>query len=197
MKLLYNSRIGTGIIQFFSEEFEAEYMARTGQIPTVTAGALRAIRSDPIAIAIYEEKGSKWSSGSGCCLALFEIPDLFEKYWTIQPQEFSDSEELEVDVNEVYADILHIYMETGDAGALADGYRKVRAAAKRLPQQDYFHPSTSASASASADDEMTGIDLGLGSALEKSGYLKAIAESKAKTDVSSKCGYGFFDTETD
>jgi hypothetical protein len=59
-----------------------------------------------------------------------EIPALFERYWTIE--EYDGNEHVHVDINEAYADALHLFMESGDSGRLCDQYRAIKSAAGRL-----------------------------------------------------------------
>lgn len=165
IKIIYNDCYG-GFL--FSNAFTVEYEKRAGK----PLNALRrqfqhcaeSLRRDPIAIALLEEKGTEWSSGTCACLLVREIPAIFEHYWTIEG--YDGNETVHVNVSEAYADLLHQYMETGDSGKLADGYRRVRAAAERLKE-----------------------DAGYLTA----GDLKTTAAATAVPTVSKLTGYGFFD----
>jgi hypothetical protein len=133
--MLYNDSYGDFC---FSTEFEAEYKRRTGKPTHTTERLLRlvgpeSIRMDPVAIAIWQERGGEWSSGPGAAIELRIIPAVFERYWEID--EYSGSETVHVRVDEAFADALHDYMETGDHGRLADRYRMIRAAATCLKSQ--------------------------------------------------------------
>jgi hypothetical protein len=132
ISILYNDSYGDFC---FSPAFNAEYMARTGKPTHVTERILRlvgpeSIRMDAVAIALWYEKGSEWCSGPGAALELRTLPAIFERYWTID--EYSGSETVHVNIDEVYADALHDYMRTGDNGLLVDRYRMIRAAATGL-----------------------------------------------------------------
>lgn len=71
MKVLYNTSYG-GFR--FSEEFVEEYNKRypDSKIPT---WAYNLSRTEPNAIALFEEKGSDWSSNMCSKIAVEEIPD--------------------------------------------------------------------------------------------------------------------------
>lgn len=90
------------------------------------------IRMDPIAIAIWREKGGEWCSGPGAALEVRDIPTVFEHYWTIE--EYGGSETVHVNMAEAFADILHDYMDTGDHARLADRYRTLKAASAGLKE---------------------------------------------------------------
>ena len=135
ISILYNDSYGDFC---FSPEFEAEYKRRTGKPTYVTERLLRlvgpeSIRMDPVAIALWQDRGSEWCSGPGAAVLLRILPAVFERYWTID--EYSGSETVHVNVDEAYADALHDYMDTGDHGRLVDRYRMIRAAATCLKGQ--------------------------------------------------------------
>ncbi len=129
----------------------------------------KSVRRDPVAIALLEEKGAEWSSGANSYLAIREVPALFERYWSIE--EYDGNESVYVNLHEAYADILHVYMGDGDHAKLADGYRRVRTAARILT-------------------ETAGVAL-----LKPTEVGGAVTDSATKAtvipDVSD--GYGFFD----
>jgi len=127
IKILYNDCYG-GF--GFSEEFKAAYKERTGRDATTFNQLFRAVRADPIAVELFERLGSARASGENASLSVREIPALFERYWTIE--EYDGNEWVHVNVNEAYADLLHQYMDSGDLGALCNGYRTVKTAAGRL-----------------------------------------------------------------
>jgi hypothetical protein len=162
----------------FSAAFEAEYRKRTGWDLMTEKRLFRngpeSVRRDSVAIALLEEKGTEWSSGTNSYLAIRVIPALFERYWSIE--DYDGNESVYVNVPEAYADLLHVYMGDGDHAKLTDGYRRVRSSARALTEaQGLLKPAE------------------VGGALTDSA-TKAAAPS---TDVSSSRGYSFFDTDVD
>ena len=131
MKILYNDYYG-GFA--FSDAFLAEYKARTGKELSVITELYHTgpncIRCDPVAIAIVEERGSKWSSRESSDLAIYEIPDVFANYWEID--EYDGNETVRVNVTEALADILDTYMETRDHAALEKQYKIIKDACENL-----------------------------------------------------------------
>lgn len=128
IKILYNDSYDGDF--GFSEALEAEYKKRTGrEIRTMTRlyriGA-DSVRRDPVAIALVEEMGAESASGLGAYLQIREIPAMFERYWSVEAS--FGTENIHVDVNEAFADVLHQYMDTGDLGALVKQYRAVKTA---------------------------------------------------------------------
>lgn len=99
IKIIYNDYYGE---LGFSRDFIVEYQNRKGcsyfeaicHLPI--QGSARG-RTDPIAVAILEEKGSEWSSGPNSVLAIREVPAEFKRYWRIR--EKPNGEEV------VYADV--------------------------------------------------------------------------------------------
>ena len=146
IKILYNNCYGG--FQF-SAEFEAEYKRRTGRDVTRDGGLYRtgagSIRCDPVAVAIFEEFGSEWSSAPGvCALEIHTIPAVFERYWEVD--ESDGDESVRVNAMEAYADMLHTFMGTGDQAALVQQYRAVKSAEERyrstrLQSDDILKPS--------------------------------------------------------
>lgn len=131
IKILYNNCYGG--FQF-SAEFEAEYKRRTGRDVTRDGGLYRtgpgSIRCDPVAVAIFEEFGSEWSSAPGvCALEIHTIPAVFERYWEVD--ESDGDESVRVNAMEAYADMLHTFMGTGDQAALVQQYRAAKSAEER------------------------------------------------------------------
>jgi hypothetical protein len=125
VKILFNDCYG-GFE--FSNAFEEEYRARGG---SMTNGRMfrigpESIRCDPLAIAIFEEKGSEWCSGPNSMLEIREIPAIFERYWEVD--EYDGNESIRVCVSEAYADILHTFMDTGDKASLDRQYAALKAA---------------------------------------------------------------------
>lgn len=129
IKILYNNCYG-GF--GFSEEFEAAYKERTGKNINhyIVICVSKSIRTDPIAIDLFEKLGSERASAENASLKVREISALFERYWTIE--DYCGDETVHVNINEAYADILHHYMDSGDSVALCNGYRAVKAAAGQL-----------------------------------------------------------------
>lgn len=157
----------------FSAAFEAEYRKRTGWDLMTEKRLFRngpeSVRRDPVAIALLEEKGTDWSSGTNSYLMIREVPAIFERYWSIE--EYDGNESVYVNIPEAYADLLHVYMGDGDHAKLTDGYRRVRTAARVLTEtQGLLKPA-----------EVEGVT--------RDSATKAAAPT---TDVSSS-GYSFFD----
>jgi hypothetical protein len=121
IKILYNNCYG-GFM--FSTAFEDEYKSRTGKDFLYSGPGLD--RCDPVAIAIFEEKGSEWSSGTHSMLDIREIPAIFERYWEID--EFDGNETVRICISEAYADILHTYMEHGSLEDLRTQYAALKEA---------------------------------------------------------------------
>lgn len=124
IKVLYNDCYG-GFE--FSKAFEAEYKTRTGRELKAHQRLYRtgpdSIRCDPVAIAIFEEKGSEWCSGPNSVLAVRKIPKIFERYWEID--EYDGDETVRVDRSEALADCLHAFMTSGDKATLEAQYRAI------------------------------------------------------------------------
>jgi hypothetical protein len=129
MKILYNDSYG-GFN--FSDAFEAEYERRAGKkIREVCPyGPNKAIRADPVAVGIFEEKGTEWCSGRFSSLKLYQIPAVFARYWEID--EYDGDETVRVNVAEALADILETYMQTGDHAAMVDQYRHIKTAERQM-----------------------------------------------------------------
>jgi hypothetical protein len=125
MKILYNDCYGIGFS--FSEAFIAEFETRTGRKihahKVLFQRGPGSIRCDPVAIAIVEEKGSAWASEPGSHIAIYEISDVFERYWEIEENE--GDEYVRVLVSEALADILHTFMETGDEATMRKQYTAI------------------------------------------------------------------------
>jgi hypothetical protein len=125
MKVLYNNCYGIGFS--FSEVFVAEYERRTGKTINITRALFNrgsgSIRCDPVAIALAEEKGSEWISGPGSEIMIYDVPDVFERYWEIE--ENDGDEYVRILVSEALADILHTFMDTGDIVALKTQYAAI------------------------------------------------------------------------
>jgi hypothetical protein len=132
IKILYNDSYDGDF--GFSEALEAEYKKRTGREIRTTTRLYRigadSVRRDPVAIALVEEMGAESASGVGAYLQVREIPALFERYWSVEAS--FGNENIHVDVNEAFADVLHQYMDTGDLGALVKQYRAVKTAASQM-----------------------------------------------------------------
>ena len=127
-KVLYNNSYGPFE---FSSAFEAEYAVRAGR-PVNTEKRLlhlgtNSIRTDPIAIALREEKGAEWSSGPQSYIEVRAFSSVFEKYWEVE--EIDGDETVRLLVSEALADILHTYMGGGGLGTMEAQYRRIMAAA--------------------------------------------------------------------
>ena len=136
IKILYNDSYDADF--GFSEELEAAYKARTGREINTTVRLYRigadSVRRDPVAIALVEALGTERASAPGAYLQVREIPEMFERYWSVESA--FGTETIHVDVNEAFADVLHDYMDTGDVAVLVTRYRKVKTAAGQLTTGD-------------------------------------------------------------
>ena len=112
MKVLYNNCYGSGFC--LSDAFVTEYNKRTGkeldQVKALFYKGADSIRCDPVAITLYEEKGSEWCSGPDSELAIREVPDVLSRYWEIE--ESDGDEYVRICVADALADILHTFMQT-------------------------------------------------------------------------------------
>ena len=130
IKILYNDCYG-GFN--FSNEFTAEYEERTskkiGEHRYIGSGS-DSIRIDPVAIAIFEERGREWCSGLRASLEIRQIPATFAKYWEIE--EYDGNEYVVVNVDGALADVLETYIQTGDHVAMLNQYRHVKTAQQQL-----------------------------------------------------------------
>jgi hypothetical protein len=128
IKILYNDCFGG--FQF-SKEFITEYETRTKTVigdyyQSRLYEGEESLRTDPHAIAIFEEKGSEWCSGTNAQLAIMEIPEIFARYWAIDEEE--GDETVRVRFTDAYADILHTFIRDGDKAALESSYAAITAA---------------------------------------------------------------------
>lgn len=123
-KVLYNDCYGSFN---FSEAFLAEYKARTGCVLDTYKALFRrgpnSIRCDPMAIAIVEERGSEWASGTGAYISIREFPAVFAHYWEVE--EYDGDEHVRIDVAAALADILQTFMETRDLPTLERQYAAI------------------------------------------------------------------------
>lgn len=88
IKVLYNEcHGGFG----FSDEFALELGSRIGEDVGHAYKHYR-YREHPEAIKLFEEKGSKWSSGDYSSLKCADIPKFLENYWSIH--EYDGKEEI-------------------------------------------------------------------------------------------------------
>jgi len=131
VKVLYNDCYG-GFD--FSMAFKEEYEKRTGAPLEILSAYVRvganSVRCDPMAIKLFEEKGSEWCSASHSLLEVREIPDVFANYWEIE--EYYGNEHVRILVNEALADVLHTYMDTGDHAAMKRQYTAILEAKKQV-----------------------------------------------------------------
>jgi hypothetical protein len=131
-KVLYNDCYG-GF--GFSKEFIAEYESRTGKKFNEIrqyGTSKDSIRIDPLAHAIFEERGSEWCSGKFASIKVSEIPTILIGYWEIE--EYDGNETLRVNVSSALADVLETYMQTGDHAAMVDQYRRIKTAERQMTE---------------------------------------------------------------
>lgn len=132
IKILYNNCYGGFHL---SAAFAQEYKKRTGndidrnRVEFWNTGP-DSFRCDPVAISIFEEFGSEWSSGANSEIEVYEIPSVFARYWDIT--EYDGEETVTVNIMEAYADILHGFMDSGDLGVLVKQYQTIKTASQRL-----------------------------------------------------------------
>ena len=119
--ILYNNCYG-GFA--FSDAFLEEYKKRTGKVLDTFKALFRlgaeSIRCNPVAVAIFKEKGSEWCSGLDSQIEAFECPVALAKYWEID--EYDGDEHVRVLIAEALADILHTFMNTEDRVVLERQY---------------------------------------------------------------------------
>jgi len=119
--ILYNNCYG-GFA--FSDVFLEEYEGRTGKKLDTYKALFRlgaeSIRCDPVAVAIFQERGGEWCSGPNSQIEAFSCPMALAKYWEID--EYDGDEHVRVLVSDALADILHTFMQTGDRVALNRQY---------------------------------------------------------------------------
>jgi hypothetical protein len=130
IKILYNDCYGGFNL---SDAFVAEYEKRTGKKFNDTryyGTGPNSIRVDPVALAIFVERGSEWCSGVHAILAVRTVPATLAQYWEIE--EYDGSEHVRVHVPWALADVLETYIQTGDHGAMLDQYRRIKAAEQQL-----------------------------------------------------------------
>lgn len=128
MKVLYNNCYGEGFT--LSDAFLEEYEKRTGKkldpAKILFYKGVTSIRCDPVAIALFEEKGSEWCSGYDSMLAIRDVPAVFDRYWEIE--EGDGDEYVRILISEALADVLHAFMQTGDRATLDRQYAAIIAA---------------------------------------------------------------------
>lgn len=151
-QVLYNNSYGDGFS--FSKAFEAEFAKRRGGKELDTTKALfwkgkGSIRCDPVAIALFLEKGSEWSSGPTASLELREFSSVFDNYWEIEEQD--GDEYVRVRVAEALADVLHVFVQTGDQEAMKRQYTTIMDAVASLNESIYGLPPVAAPAPAGAE----------------------------------------------
>lgn len=91
----------------FSYDFIKEYNKRTNRSDTNYWADLR---KDPIAIEIFEEKGSQWCSGQYSRLALQKLPKFLENYYEIS--DYDGMESVELNIDKYYKDLVVNYLAT-------------------------------------------------------------------------------------
>jgi len=153
-QVLYNNSYGDGFS--FSKAFEAEFTKRKGKELDTTKALFwkgkGSIRCDPVAIALFLEKGSEWSSGPTASLELLEFSCVFENYWEIEEQD--GDEYVRVRVAEALADVLHVFVQTGDQEAMKRQYTTIMDAVTSLNESIYGLPPIAAPAAAEAEAEL-------------------------------------------
>jgi hypothetical protein len=139
-KVLYNNSYGPFD---FSTAFEAEYAARAGRNVDTEKRLFQlgssSIRTDPVAIALLEEKGTEWSSGPQSYIEVRAFSSVFEKYWEIE--ESDGDETVRLLVSEALADVLHAYMGGGDLETMKAQYKRITEAASpsKPAEMDAFY----------------------------------------------------------
>jgi len=157
-QVLYNNSYGDGFS--FSNAFADEYARRLGKKFDTTKALFwkgrGSVRCDPVAIALFLEKGSEWSSGPTASLELREFSSVFENYWEIEEQD--GDEYVRVRVTDALADILHAFVASGDRAALDQQYKAIMEGAKTLSESLYelaAAPETRAELKKEADTVVT------------------------------------------
>ena len=137
--ILYNNCYG-GFA--FSDAFLAEYKARTGVVLDTFKALFRlgpeSIRCNPVAVAIFKEKGSEWCSGFDSQIEAFECPVALAKYWEID--DYDGDEHVSVLISDALADILHTFMQTNDRAALDRQYAVIMGPKKRVQEEQSEQP---------------------------------------------------------
>ena len=129
-KVLYNDCYGGFTL---SKEFIAEYESRVGKKldPYRCYGTGHTtIRVDPVAHAIFEERGSEWCSGPMASIKVREIPTALTNYWEID--EYDGNETVRVNIAAALADVLETYIQTGDQATMLVQYRHIKVAEQQL-----------------------------------------------------------------
>jgi hypothetical protein len=130
VKVLYNDCYGGFDL---SMAFKEEYEKRTGAPLEILSAYVRvganSVRCDPMAIKLFEEKGSEWCSGPHSSLEVHEFPDVFANYWEIE--EYDGNENVRILVNDALADVLHTFMDTGDHAVMKRQYTAIMEAKKQ------------------------------------------------------------------
>jgi hypothetical protein len=104
---------GSSSSTLFSEQFMDEYEKRTSKKTIIW---LCWMRSDPIAIAIFKEKGSEWCCRSGKAqLRLESIPALFGNHYKIKKDTFDDEEHIVIHWDALHRQALQRFVESGDS----------------------------------------------------------------------------------
>ena len=142
-QVLYNNSYGDGFE--FSKIFLVELMKRRDGKDSDTTKTLflkgkGGIRCDPVAIALFKEKGSEWCSGPTSSLELREFSSVFENYWEIEEQD--GNEYVRVKLAEALADTLHTFIQTDDVQALYNQYTTIMMAATSLNKSIDGLPAT-------------------------------------------------------
>jgi hypothetical protein len=99
----------------FSEQFALELGERIGEA-IGHAYKHHRYRDHPEAVKLFEEKGSKWSSGDCSTLDIEYIPIFMKEYYTIS--EYDGQESVNINVNLAIVDRLDEYLENPTAEKL-------------------------------------------------------------------------------
>jgi len=127
MQVLYNDAYGDGFQ--LSSDFLEEYKVRTGkEIKPSRVLFHKTFRTDPVALAIYNEKGTEWCSAPQSYITVREFSSIFANYWEIEEQD--GNETVRLLVSEALADVLHTYVATGDKPTMERQYKAIVAAAE-------------------------------------------------------------------
>ena len=175
-KVLYNNAFGDGFE--LSRPFLEEFTKRRGKEIDINKALFwkgtGSIRCDPLAIALFQEKGSEWSSGPSASIQLREFSAVFDKYWEVEEQD--GDEYVRVLVADALADILHTFIETGDREALDRQYKAIMDGANTLNESMYSLPTAGAEGELKKAPESVVSHVG-------HTYFGTEGESESKTDL--------------
>ena len=179
-QVLYNNSYGDGFE--FSKAFLDEFAKRREGKELDATKALfykgkGSIRCDPLAVALFKEKGSEWCSGPTSSLELREFSSVFENYWEIEEQD--GDEYVRVLVTDALADILHTFIQTGDKEALDRQYAAIMEAVKSLNESIYGLPPIAGTEGAELKKERVEVVTHVGHTYFDAELAVGLDESKA------------------